>query len=301
MFKTSRHLRTLLFGAVIALVVGLLGPTNLAVAAPNPVTFTASITGTPAVGETLTAVAGSLSPNNGVTLTYKWETTDSTDSLGTASTFVPTSAQLGKQIKVTINGTAANRDPGTATSAPTAAVINGFSGTPVVTISDTTPQVGQAVTASLAGEDPAATGKAYEWFLGANAIAGATTDTYTPVATDVGKTLTAKVTASKDGYFTKTFSSAATSVVAKGDFNPVPTVAITGTPKVDEVLTATVTDGVPTGATYAYQWYADDVSLGGGAKGVTYTPTGAGQVGKLITVKVTATKTVYTDYVATSP
>lgn len=280
MLKSSRHLRTLIFGAVIALMVGLLGPINSAVAAGS-VSLSASITGTPAVGETLTAVASSVNPGN-ASLTYKWETTDSTDSLGTASTFVPTSAQLGKQIKVTITGTASGKDPGSSTSAPTAAIQNGFSGTPVVTISDTTPQVGQAVTASLSGEDPPATGKTYEWFLGANAIPNATTDTYTPVATDVGKTLTAKVTASKDGYLTKTFSSAATTAVAKGDFNPVPTVAITGTPKVDEVLTATVTDGNPVG-TYTYQWYADNVAIGG-AKSATFTPTGDSQVGKVITV-----------------
>jgi hypothetical protein len=297
MLKTSRNVRTLLFGAVLALMVGLLGPTNSAVAA-NPVTLNAAITGTPAVGETLTAVASSVNPGNAA-LTYKWETTDSTDSLGTSSTFVPTSAQVGKQIKVTITGTAANRDPGSATSAPTAAVQNGFSGTPVVTISDTTPVVGTAVTASLAGEDPAATSKTYQWFLGANAIPNATTDSYTPVATDVGKTLTAKVTASKDGYLSKTFSSAATAAVAKGDFNPVPTVAISGTPKVDEVLTATVTDGNPVG-TYTYQWYADNVAIGG-AKSATFTPTGDSQVGKVITVKVTATKAGYNDFVATSP
>src|SRR5215204_6480253 len=97
MLKSSRELRTLLFGAVIALMVGLIGPTSPAIAAA-PVTLTASITGTPAVGQTLTAVAGSLSPPNAI-LTYKWETTDSSTSLGTSSTFVPTSDLVGKQLK----------------------------------------------------------------------------------------------------------------------------------------------------------------------------------------------------------
>lgn len=296
MFKTSRHLRTLLFGAVIALMVGLLGPINSAVAAT--VSFTASISGTPAVGETLTA---DTSGGGGVTYAYKWQTTDPATDIpsATSKTFVPTSDLVGKNIQVVVTGTANNKDPLTVTTTPVGPVLNGFGGSPVVTISDTTPQVGQAVTASLAGEDPAATGKTYEWFLGANAIAGATTDTYTPVATDVGKTLTAKVTATKDGYLTKTFSSAATTAVAKGDFNPVPTVTITGTPKVDEVLTAHASGENPTGSGYTYQWYADNVTLGGGAKNVTYTP-GASQVGKKISVTATVTKTGYNDGVGTS-
>ena len=304
MLKSSRHLRSLLFGAVIALVVGLLGPVNSAVAAPAPVTFTASITGTPAVGETLTAVAGSLSPNNGVTLTYQWQTTDSVDVLGTAQTFVPTSAQLGKQITVAIHGTAANRDPGDSTSAPTGAVQNGFSGTPIVTISDTTPVVDTAITATLSGEDPTPDSVTYQWFLGANAIPSATNAAYTPVATDVGKTLTAKVTAVKAGYLTKTFSSDPTSNVAKGDFSSPPNATVSGTAKVDGLLTASASGEVPTGSGYTYQWNAklEGASVYtqiSGAKSATFAPTPA-QEGALITVTATTTKTGYNPVSGTS-
>jgi hypothetical protein len=289
----------LLFGAVVALIVGLLGPTSSAVAA-NPVTLSASITGTAAVGETLTAVASSVNPGN-ANLTYKWQTLDPvTDIAGaTSSTYVLTPAELGKQVQVVITGTANNRDPGVSTSAPTSAVINGFSGTPVVTISDTTPVVDSPVTASLSGEDPPATTVNYQWFLGANAINGATNASYTPVATDVGKTLTAKATAMKDGYLTKTFSSAATSNVAKADFTSPPIVTIAGTPMVDEVLTASASGEVPAGTgSYTYKWYADGSSIGG-ANAQTFTP-GANQVGKKITVEATATKAGYNSITGTS-
>ncbi|WP_395674708.1 hypothetical protein [Inquilinus sp.] len=64
--------------------------------------------------------------------------------------------------------------------------------------------------------------------------------------------------------------------------------AITGTAQVGQVLTSTTgTWTARPGATYARQWKAAGVNIGG-ATGTTYTPVG-GDVGKVITVAVTAT------------
>ena len=64
--------------------------------------------------------------------------------------------------------------------------------------------------------------------------------------------------------------------------------AITGTAQVGQVLTSTTgTWTARPGATYARQWKAAGVNIGG-AIGTTYTPVG-GDVGKVITVTVTAT------------
>ena len=66
--------------------------------------------------------------------------------------------------------------------------------------------------------------------------------------------------------------------------------AITGTAQVGQVLTSTT--GAWTarpGATYTRQWKAAGVNIGG-ATGTTYTPL-VGDVGKVITVTVTATNT----------
>ena len=296
MLKSSRNLRTLLFGAIIALLVGLVGPTNSAVAAP-PVTITASITGTPAVGQTLTAVAD-VNPNN-ADLTYKWETTDSPTSLGTSSTFVPTSDLVGKQLLVTISGTANNRDPGSDTSDPSSAVLDVFTAAPVVEIDDTTPVVDDEITASVTTPStPAADSYTFQWFAGANPIANATSASYTPASTDVGKTLTAKATAIKSGFLDTTGSSAATSQVAKADFTSPPVVTISGTPQVDQVLTANASGEVPGGSGYTYQWLADSAEISG-AKSVTFTP-GPDQVGQKISVAATATKAGYNPATGTS-
>jgi hypothetical protein len=299
MLKTSRHIRTLLFGAVIALMVGLLGPVSPATAAPAPVSLTASITGTPIVGQTLTAVASNVSPSNNVTFSYKWETTDSAATLGTASTFVLTSAQIGKQIKVTITGTASNRDPGSSTSAPTAVVQGLFTAAPVVTIDDTNPVVDDEITATVTTPStPEADSYTFEWFADGSSVG--TGANYTPTPSDVGKTLVAKATPVKTNYVSSSGigSSTATDAVAKADFNPGPTASITGTAKVGEELTAGAAGETPAGDGYTYQWSADSVDITG-ATNDKYTLTGA-EAGKAITVTITTTRAGYNDSSDTS-
>ena len=61
---------------------------------------------------------------------------------------------------------------------------------------------------------------------------------------------------------------------------------VTGKPQVGVKLTAAPGTWSPSGATYAYQWYADDVAVSG-ATSRTFTPLAA-QLGKQIRVKVTA-------------
>jgi hypothetical protein len=101
------------------------------------------------------------------------------------------------------------------------------------------------------------------------------------------------VKATKAGY---NDSGAATSdptaAVAKADFTTPPTAgAITGTPKVGELLTANASGEVPTGDGYTYVWKADGTPIGG-ATNSTFTPT-VTEVGKVITVVVKATKAGY--------
>jgi hypothetical protein len=290
----------LFFGAIIALTAGLLGPTSSAVAANVSVT-NVTITGTPVVGQPLSASA-QVTPGN-ATKSYQWQTKDAQDvvaNVGTNSaTFTPTSNEVGKRIQVVVTGTS-GADTGSATSALTTAVLDVFTAAPAVGVDDSTPVVDAPITASVTtGSTPAADSYTYQWYAGANPISGATNATYTPVAGDVGKTLLAKVTAIKQGFLSITGSSSATSAVAKADFTTLPTVTITGTAQVDQVLTASASGEVPSGSgTYTYQWLADAVEING-ATSATFTP-GPNQVGKKITVEATTTKAGYNDAVNTS-
>lgn len=288
-----RPVRALIVGAVIALMVGLLGPTGTAVAAGS-VSLNASVTGTPVVGQTLTAVATAVTPGN-ADLTYKWQTTNPVTDIpsATSATFQLTSAQIGKHVQVAITGTASGKTPATATSTPTTTVQGVFSAAPVVVLDSQTPVVDEPITASFSGEAPTADSYTYQWYADGNAINGATNLIYTPTAAVAGKALVAKVTAIKADYVDKTGSSAATDAVAKADFTVLPTVTITGTPTVGETLTANASDEVPTSDAYEYQWLADGVEISGATES-TY-ELSADEDGKAVSVAVTATKPGYND------
>ena len=128
-------------------------------------------------------------------------------------------------------------------------------------------------------------------------ITGATSVAYKPTSADIGKAMTVRVTAYKTGYTTAVKTSAATAAVLKGSLvGPAP--KITGTAKVGSTLTANLGTWSPSTISPRYQWYRSGAAIIG-ATAVTYKPTSA-DVGKVVTVRVTAYKTGYTTAVKTS-
>ena len=296
--SASRPLRTLLFGAVIALMVGLLGPVSPATAA-GPITGLNPVIAAspqPIVGNTLTASqVGATSPQNS-SFTWQWQA-DNVNIVGaTNSSYLLTSAELGKKMRVVMTAHANGKDDTPASSAETTVVRGVFTSAPTVGIDDTTPVVDDEITATVTTPSvPAADSYTIEWFADGNQVGiGAN---YTPTAADVTKTLTARATAVKANYVGTSGTSDPTAAVAKADFNPGPTASITGTAKVGEELTAVASGEAPAGS-YTYQWNANAVAISG-ATSDKYTLTGA-EDGALITVTVTATKAGYNDSPDTS-
>jgi len=84
-----------------------------------------------------------------------------------------------------------------------------------VTVSDTTPEFQQELTAVVTSVAPTAaqTGLTYQWYRESTAIAGATTASHTVTAADVGYTLKVEVTAAADGNYTGSLTSTDTSAV----------------------------------------------------------------------------------------
>ena len=313
--SASRSARTLFLLAISALFFGLVVPIVPASAAGGTqIVVTGSISGTATVGSTLTANP-TFTPSNGASAAnYKWQSVDSgsvvTDIPGaagaTASTYVPTGDMIGKRIQVVVTSNSPGQNTaGTGTLGPTAVIGKGnFTTQPSVTISDTTPQVDQTVTANVTGTVPSASVTyAYQWYTVTGAggpevlVAGATNPTFTAADTDLGKKLLVKVIASKADYNNSNeVSSAQTTAVANATFTTPPTVTIDNTsPKVNETINAIVTGTSPSGGvTYAYQWYsASPSALISGATGSSYTVTGA-DLGKKLQVKVVASKPGYT-------
>ncbi|AXJ10210.1 hypothetical protein CFN17_11685, partial [Arthrobacter sp. PM3] len=255
-----------------------------------------TITGTAKVGSTLTAVPGIWGPAP-VALAYQWKANGSAIIGATGAAYTAVGGDTGKTITVTVTGTKAGYSTVSKTSAPTAAIANGpLSTTPVPTITGV-PAVGSTLTAASGVWGPAPVTLRYQWYRSGVAILGATSPTYVPVAEDLGAILTVKVTGSKSGYTTFSRTSAATAAVVKGSLiRATPTV--TGTAKVGSTLTANSGVWGPAPVTLRYQWYRSGVAITG-ATSPTYVPVPE-DLGAILTVKVTGSKSGYTTFSRTS-
>ena len=265
---------------------------------PFTTTTTPSISGTAQVGQTLTAHISrwwTWSPIP-TTISYAWTRSGSADVLGTDDTYLPTMADIGSTLVVTVTGDRLGYASAVVTSLPTATVVpSTFASIPTPTITGTA-QVGGALSSNT-GTWPSDTTFAYAWRqIGAATILG-TTSTYTPTAADLGKYLTLTVTASLTGYSDAVVTSAPTSAVVAGILSNTVAPSITGTAQVGTALSSN-TGTWPSDTTFAYAWRQVGAATILGTLS-TYTPV-ATDLGKLLTLTVTASLTGYTDTAVTS-
>lgn len=184
-------------------------------AAPNPV-----VAGTPRVGATLTANIGAWQPAP-ESLSYQWmqRSGDMSEAISgaTGASYVPTAADVGKQLELLVIGTKTGYRQKYVYSDPTAAVDAGALTAPQPTISGTS-QVGKTLTAIPGVWGPSPVALKYQWLLDGSAISGATTDKYQPVVADAGKKLSVRVTGSKTAYASEARTSAETAAIAKSGY-----------------------------------------------------------------------------------
>jgi hypothetical protein len=136
---------------------------------------TPTITGTPQVGQTLTASIGDIAPP----ATYQWSRAGTPIPGATNATYVLTDDDMGKTIAVAVGGV----------SPPTAAVANAIPVNLTLPTISGTPQVGRTLIATLGTWSHKPTSFWYQWANSKGFIAGATQLSYVPVAADVGLAL----------------------------------------------------------------------------------------------------------------
>ncbi|PPF35142.1 hypothetical protein C5C10_08050 [Rathayibacter sp. AY1A3] len=256
---------------------------------------TPTVTGTAAVGSTLTASAGTWGPSP-VALAYQWRANGTAISGATGTTYRPVAADAGRVITVAVTGSKSGYVSTTRVSSRTAAVTGGAITAATPTIGGTA-KVGSTLTAKPGTWGPSPVALAYQWKANGTALSGATSATYTPTGATLGKTITVTVTGSKSGFTAVTKTSAKTSAVVAGTLSAA-TPAITGTAKVGSTLTAKPGTWGPSPVALTYQWKANGTAISG-ATSATYKPTSA-TVGKKITVTVTGKKADYTTATRTS-
>ena len=256
-----------------------------------------TISGTAQVGETLTASISGIDDADGLDnaiFSYQWLANGVDIASATSDTYTLVEADVGKAVKVKVSFRDDKNNPETLTSAATAAVEprpnSPATGAP--TISGTV-RVGETLTVetSAIADADGMSGAVfiYQWLADDADIAGATSNTYTLVETDVGKAIKVRVIFTDNADNEETLTSEATAAVEPRPNSPAtgaPT--ISGTAQAGETLTAD-TDGIEdddglADAVFSYQWLASGADVAG-ATSDTYTPV-ADDVGKAIKVKV---------------
>jgi len=175
------------------------------VVAPRQLTAaTPTISGTPKVGQKLTAVRSTWT--SGSKITYQWYANNKKIAGATKSTYVVQPGYVGKTITVKVTGSRVNFETVSKTSKATAKVALGTLTAPTPKISGT-PKVGQKLTA-VRGTWTSGSKITYQWYANNKKIAGATASTFKVTTAQKGKTITVKVTGSKTGYTTVTKTSA---------------------------------------------------------------------------------------------
>ena len=190
--------------------------------ANSPATGLLTITGTPQVGQTLTADTSAIEDADGledVSYEYQWIAGGTDIDGATSSSYELTSSEQGQTIQVRVTFTDDAENEETLTSAATEAVATApnhpATGAPTIT---GTPQVDHTLTAGIspiADEDGLDNvSYSYQWISGGSDIDGATGSTYTLTASEQGQTIQVRVTFTDDADNEETLTSMATTAVA---------------------------------------------------------------------------------------
>lgn len=274
-------------------------PTSLLfIASGGASEFTATpaptIRGSATVGEALTASVAGWTPEAS-SVRFEWFSSGSSTPLGSGQSYTVTTKDIGETITVRVTGSRTGFQSKTVSSSATAAVTAGtpFSSSPVPTLAGLA-VVGETLTANLGTWNPTPTSVTYQWFNNnsSTAISGASGPTYVIRTSDVGGTLTLRVTASRSTFATTIVSSTPTAVVRAGlPFTAAPAPTISGAAAVGQTLTAQIEGWQPSPSTTSFQWFRSGSSTPI-ASGSTYLLRSF-DLGRTITVQVSGARTGY--------
>ena len=246
-----------------------------------------TITGTAKVGQVLTAHTGTFSPA-GVSFGYVW--VEGNTEIGSNSpTYVPQSTDVGKTIRVIVQGTKTGYQESDVSSGPTAKVTLGSIGHPSKPTITGNRNVSQWLTAGLGAWTPNSTVVSIQWLRNGSPIVGQTGDTYLQTTADKGKRIDVRLTGTNAGHTTVVIHT------STGTKTGAPLLTVSSLPTISgsfvfgQTLTALPGTWGPGSPHLSYQWYASGKRITA-ATHVSY-KLPANTVEKNISVKVTGTET----------
>ena len=270
-----------------------------AATAPPANTVLPAVTGTAALGATLTCDGGTWTGNPTPAISYQWYRDGSTPIGGaTSSTYVVQAADQGHSLSCQV--TASNGVVGSPVTASSNSVaIPAATAPPANTVLPAVTGTA-ALGATLTCDGGTWTGNptpaiSYQWYRdGSTPIGGATSSTYVVQAADQGHSLSCQVTASNGVVGSPVTASSNSVAIPAATAPPANTVlpAVTGTAALGATLTCDggTWTGNPTPA-ISYQWYRDGSTPIGGATSSTYVVQAADQ-GHSLSCQVTASNGV---------
>jgi hypothetical protein len=257
-----------------------------AVSGIAPTITSAAITGTPVVGQTLTAQSVGVTGTPTPVETYQWLENDTRISGATGLTYVVQPSDAGKVIAVTVTETN-SAGQASASSPWSQPVTTATSPTITSAFVTGTPAVGRTLTAHSVGVTGVPTPvESYQWLDDGSSISGATGLTYVVQPSDYNQVVTVTITETNPAGQASTTSIWNQRVV--GTIPTITSATITGTPDVGQTLTAhsAGVTGLPTPAK-SYQWYDNGQAISG-ATGSTYAVQSS-DAGQSITVTIAET------------
>ncbi|GGO72771.1 Ig-like domain repeat protein [Nocardioides deserti] len=237
-----------------------------------------------------------------VVTTYEWLRGGTAIAGATSATYTPTVEDLGKALSVRATGTRKDA-PTPAPTSTSAAVTVAQGDAPTATVQPSIagkPEVGGTLTVNApTWSGTGTTNTTYQWLRDGQPVTGATAPTYVVTEADAGKALTVKVTGKRTGYADGTATSAPITVTAVDKpMTPTVTPSISGFAEVGRTLTASPGSWSAPDATFTYVWRRDGITIPGQTR-PTYVVQLA-DIGKRLTVDVTATATGFSETVASA-
>ena len=246
------------------------------------------ITGIAAVGQTLTADAGSWSPQPS-SVAYQWLRDGKPVDDAKGPTYSLTAADRGAAISVDVTVSARGLEDATASSESVVIGSGTLLPSALPTIAGKA-KVGSTLTAGP-GTWPTGTSVSYQWKRDGKAVARATGRQYALTSKDARARVSVTVTAKLAGYDTATAESRAVSV-ARGTFGVNRKPRVTGTAKVGRTLKAKSVSFSPKPSTITYRWFRDGKAIGGATRSSYKIK--KKDAGSRISVKATARANGYT-------
>ena len=230
-------------------------PTDVVATGTFSSTTVPTISGTVAVGQTLTAATAAWSPV--ATISYQWKRGGTAISGATSAQYTVAPADAGSRLTVTATGTANEITSASTTSSQTIIVpaLSFTGGANAVITGDAS--VGSTLSVTFGTLSPTPDSVAYQWMRDGIDIEGATAATYVPTVEDQWLDITVTVAAERVGYTSWTRTTAVPATVSAGVIGSITVPRITGTPRVGSTLRGTTGTWTNTPDTFGYEWYRD--------------------------------------------